>query len=83
MPPCSTARSSACSPWGGAHGGNAVNDGHLDDILVLLAFTKKPRQALVVDDCRITANITIFAFKILLQERNLVTAITTILSVCK
>lgn len=49
-------------------------------ILVLLAFAGKPRRALVADGGRITADITGFAFKILLREGNLVAAVGAVLS---
>ncbi|KAF8413874.1 hypothetical protein HHK36_001868 [Tetracentron sinense] len=44
-------------------------------VLVLLTFCGKPRRALVLEGRKITADITGFAFKILLKEGNIVAAV--------
>ncbi|KAJ0971947.1 hypothetical protein J5N97_019906 [Dioscorea zingiberensis] len=49
-------------------------------VLVLLAFAGKPRRALVREGRRITADITGFAFKVLIREGNLVAAVCAALS---
>ncbi|KAH7670590.1 hypothetical protein IHE45_10G037700 [Dioscorea alata] len=49
-------------------------------VLVLLAFTGKPRRALVREGRRITADITGFAFMVLIREGNLAAAVCAALS---
>ncbi|XP_039133703.1 uncharacterized protein LOC120270695 [Dioscorea cayenensis subsp. rotundata] len=49
-------------------------------VLVLLAFTGKPRRALVREGRRITADIMGFAFMVLIREGNLAAAVCAALS---
>lgn len=48
-------------------------------IVVLLAFFGKPRRALVVEGRKITREIVVIVFKILLKEGNLVAAVCAVL----
>ncbi|XP_047335334.1 uncharacterized protein LOC124938854 [Impatiens glandulifera] len=48
-------------------------------VLVLLTFCGKPKRQLVVDGKKLTAEITGFAFKILIKEGNVVAAICAVL----